>query len=334
MTNQTKPRYEFIDLMKGICITLVVLYHSHIEFIDNCFLLTTFRMPLYFILSGMFFKPYSSYKEFTLKKVNSLIIPFLFTIIAYNVTTNIYRYLCGEYIAFLLVTPSMWFLFCLFQVGLIYYLISLSNNLIVETIICYALSILGFYLSTKDIELPLFFSASLSSVIFYHYGSLIKRLKVLTPQSQKYSFLNLLIWLSIFLTIGLLSPLNKLDLHHNHYPSNFIVTQILAISGTMSILYISKIINRIPLISYWGRYSIIILCTHNIYMRIFEPIIHEHNTTLFKLSSFVIVMLLSIPTIYILNKYLPFVYGQQPFFSTITSSRLYKKLVVSTVKSS
>lgn len=53
-----KKRIEYIDLMKGVCITLVVLYHvidcTNIQFIDNA--LANFRMPLYFFLSGLFFK--------------------------------------------------------------------------------------------------------------------------------------------------------------------------------------------------------------------------------------------------------------------------------------
>ena len=48
---QTSPkkRIEYIDLMKGVCITLVVLFHvinnTTIEIIDNA--LTNIRMPLY-----------------------------------------------------------------------------------------------------------------------------------------------------------------------------------------------------------------------------------------------------------------------------------------------
>lgn len=56
-----KKRIQFIDLAKGVCITLVVLHHCHIETPYLVFV----RMPLYFILSGLFFKAYGGFVDFT-----------------------------------------------------------------------------------------------------------------------------------------------------------------------------------------------------------------------------------------------------------------------------
>ena len=81
-----KQRIVWIDTAKGICIILVVLYHSlihtHADFllrntnVEN--FLSAFRMPLYFALSGIFFKTYSSFSNFVIRKINKLIVPFLF----------------------------------------------------------------------------------------------------------------------------------------------------------------------------------------------------------------------------------------------------------------
>ena len=50
-------RIIFIDLAKGICITLVVLYHVFGDLSGDVInMMTLFRMPLYFVLSGLFFK--------------------------------------------------------------------------------------------------------------------------------------------------------------------------------------------------------------------------------------------------------------------------------------
>ena len=73
-----KQRIEFIDLTKGLCISLVVLFHIH------CFETTTetalrfFRMPLYYFLSGIFFREYAGLLSFSVKKINKLIIPNVF----------------------------------------------------------------------------------------------------------------------------------------------------------------------------------------------------------------------------------------------------------------
>ena len=80
-----KQRIVWIDKAKGICIILVVLHHSlihtHADFllsntnVEN--FLSAFRMPLYFALSGIFFKTYSSFSIFVIRKINKLIVPFV-----------------------------------------------------------------------------------------------------------------------------------------------------------------------------------------------------------------------------------------------------------------
>ena len=83
MENQSiKPRIEWIDTAKGICILLVV--YSHVYMGDHPALLhfqDYFRMPLYFLLSGLFFKTYNNFHNFFIKKTNKLLIPFVFAYI-------------------------------------------------------------------------------------------------------------------------------------------------------------------------------------------------------------------------------------------------------------
>ena len=78
MDNQKTNRLEFIDLAKGLCIMLVVFQHVTSTFgvSDYPFKLglASFRMPLYFFLSGLFFKSYSGFLEFLEKKFIKLLI--------------------------------------------------------------------------------------------------------------------------------------------------------------------------------------------------------------------------------------------------------------------
>ena len=75
-------RIEFIDLAKGLCISLVLLYHIH-DFETNVErALLFFRMPLYYFLSGIFFKDYSGFIDFSIRKINKLIVPYLFFFLA------------------------------------------------------------------------------------------------------------------------------------------------------------------------------------------------------------------------------------------------------------
>ena len=77
--NQSR-RIDFVDLTKGVCIVLVVMAHvgGAFEQLDTNSMLSCFRMPLYFFISGVFFKSYEGLFGFILRKINKLIIPFLF----------------------------------------------------------------------------------------------------------------------------------------------------------------------------------------------------------------------------------------------------------------
>ncbi|MDE7381406.1 MAG: acyltransferase family protein, partial [Muribaculaceae bacterium] len=73
-SDSEKPRIEFIDLAKGFCIILVVIFHSGVELnIPN---FNALRMPLYFVLSGLFFRDYGDFIHLLKRKINKLLIPF------------------------------------------------------------------------------------------------------------------------------------------------------------------------------------------------------------------------------------------------------------------
>lgn len=74
-------RIDYIDLAKGFCIIFVVMNHVSdyykLDLWINDFI-TAFRMPLYYFLSGVFFKTYNGFSNFLKKKTNKLLIPFVF----------------------------------------------------------------------------------------------------------------------------------------------------------------------------------------------------------------------------------------------------------------
>ncbi|MBQ6069876.1 MAG: acyltransferase family protein [Bacteroidales bacterium] len=81
----TKPRIAYLDLAKGLCISLVVLFHATTYFpiempADHA--LKSMRLPLYFFLSGCFFKPYSGFIDFLKHKTNKLLIPLFFGLLS------------------------------------------------------------------------------------------------------------------------------------------------------------------------------------------------------------------------------------------------------------
>ncbi|MGN0230071.1 MAG: acyltransferase family protein, partial [Muribaculaceae bacterium] len=86
---QKNDRIEYFDLMKGICIILIVAFHVDS---DNMFprqvnsMLQSFRIPMYYFLSGIFFKTYNGFLDFVRRKTNNIIIPLLFFTLLANIT--------------------------------------------------------------------------------------------------------------------------------------------------------------------------------------------------------------------------------------------------------
>jgi len=73
-----KNRTIYIDVAKGISITLVAIFHSKLRYLFPEIIepMALFRMPLFFFLSGIFFSYSMPPKEFFLKKSEALLKPY------------------------------------------------------------------------------------------------------------------------------------------------------------------------------------------------------------------------------------------------------------------
>jgi fucose 4-O-acetylase-like acetyltransferase len=85
----SKSRLAYIDIARGIGIMLVVLGHTlaeanyHVQNSNVLFLgqlIYSFHMPLFFFLSGMFFKPEMRFLDMLKRRFDSILKPYLFTL--------------------------------------------------------------------------------------------------------------------------------------------------------------------------------------------------------------------------------------------------------------
>lgn len=132
-----KPRYEWVDALKGVAIFLVVLGHSIIEYPINlhenyvCKVIFTrlsfVHMPIFFIVSGFCFSYKGNYGSYLLKKVKRLLVPYL----AFGILDMIPRFLFPSLLnrprglsesieSILLYGGEYWFLYTLFLIFMIY----------------------------------------------------------------------------------------------------------------------------------------------------------------------------------------------------------------------
>ena len=323
-----KERIEYIDLAKGICILLVVLDHiaGYRYFSDGNYPMNDIfeqtRMPLYFILSGLFFKDYGGIREFLLRKTNRILVPYLFFLILYRVSAKaIYSFTgisVGE------IWAPLWFLLCLFWMNAIFATMYYSVKRFVQTErtseIILALCVLGFGIAGYLIGYtPLSIGSAMTSLPFLWMGYFLNR---------KLSFFQLSIrwqW-ALLVGIGLLALLHFTYMGDNFFYLNTYSTPLSLIYlagllGTLGILLLSRVIRWLPVISYIGRYSIIVLCTHMAVVKVvinLLPICWGEWFQATDIAQSLIVLLLTIMgcvfCCWILSKYLPWFTAQRDLF--------------------
>ena len=154
-----QQRIEFIDLAKGFCMLLIVAHHI-LPFAKNPEI-GHFGNSLYFIISGLFFKTYDSFSSFLKKKINGLLIPFLFfyvvSYIAFYVLTIVPEIPTANATGILdiftqksLFNGPIWFLLSLFWVLMLFYIIYRAiHNELYRALIVLSIGILGAILLKK-----------------------------------------------------------------------------------------------------------------------------------------------------------------------------------------
>ena len=326
-------RIDYIDLAKGICIMMVVFLHCTSEGGGLPLLekkICTFRMPLYFILSGLFFKEYSGLVDFLKRKTNKLLIPFLtFYFIIGVVMSYLYnfyfhyqhnvfslQYLFAFYYEhFNNMSNAIWFLLCLFEVNAVFYLLVIvSNRTCLKDIMICLLSLLlgglGYILGIYGVNLPLWIDTTFSVIPFFCFGYFLKqRTHFLCPND--YDGYN--ICFIVFCCIVIFFLGERVSYIDNYFSISFPSVYICGMLGSVAVLVLSKEIQYIPLVSYVGRYSIIVLIVHHPLVKLLDAFLFWrwswlYNNTFLK---FFIVMFITIGFIPLMRRYLPYVTAQK-----------------------
>lgn len=322
----TNKRIEYIDSLKGICITLVVAYHCNLYGHDTP--LSLLRMPLYFVLSGLFFKDYGSWFANFLTKTNKLIIPFLFFYTISYLLFCITRILIGGEIDlpyFNFVDPQksfvngvLWFLLALFCANMVFYPIcKYIKRLWLQGIACFAISAAMLYLSTlTSARLPLYLDSGIFALPFFWVGYALRQLNLLTIHIHR--IINAIIIVAL-ISIPVISTytlgFSNVDIGGLRITGSPIIYFIMSPAIVLGVIAFFKLIGSVPLLRFVGRYSLVILGTHNI-IAIYLTSIASHfgfdNTSYsFCLCQFIISFLVSITLIPVLTKFFPYFTAQR-----------------------
>ena len=266
-------RIEFIDLAKGVCIILIVLQHTFHPYPPFLHMLS---LPLFFVLSGLFFREYGGYVRLLVKKVNTLLIPFIFFYLgSYLMLDALQLLLHGSvpteggglldvFRIRLFHNNPLWFLLALFWQHLIFGAITkLSKKWQVQVLLVAVVGAIGWALGHYEVFVPCDVDLGMTELPFFYFGYLLKRTPILyTNKYDRYNIVFALVLIGIALSIYYLCGRRVPKMSVNVLPRPWVVIMCGCASFVVAALLICKIIKRIPVVNYVGRYSIIVLCAH------------------------------------------------------------------------
>ena len=310
-------RISYIDLIRSFCIILMILGHLWLGNTFNHFI-HAFHMPIFFIISGYFYKEIP-FKDFLIKKAKSLIIPyFVFGIIIYIIWYILYSSQESEYIYInlinilykntehLAIAGALWFLSSLFFSEIIFYFINKINANYIKYILTILISLLGCTLdSIFDITLPFGINASLVGVGLMEIGLLLSK-------NKTNRLLNLNIFYSLLLsiiTIFLIFINKTINMRTNNY-DYILLFWIISFLSFIVLINISKTIDlKIPIkikneLLYIGQNSITYLIFNQLFIVLFYDFfqsIFVFQTAVTKLIVKVLIFILTMLVIRIIS---------------------------------
>lgn len=293
-------RIDTIDAAKGFGMLFVIFAHLNYTPAPLT-VIYSFHMPLYFILSGMMFNrdKYNSFRSFLKRRFQTLIIPYLifqFVSLAFFFLTElIFSGFSLEifkqgivYITQVFVSQGsanmfnrpMWFVLCLFAVELMYYFISSFNKAAVVTI-CTVLTAAGWLLESDLIKfnnelLPWSLDSALFATGFYAMGNLLAgsvKNTIVRIKSNRYRNLICLgiaaICLAVLIPLALYN--GKVSLG-SKILNNGLLFYLTGITGTVFVLSLSIILDRIKVLNYFGRVSFSVMGIHYLFRMVVSKI--------------------------------------------------------------
>lgn len=299
---ESKKRIEYIDLMKGMCIILIVVNNAGLldGIPDNMRFWDTWMtgcLPLYFLLSGLFFSRYSSFWYFFRHKLWLLVVPILVFgalggLLIQTVPWtqwslgNITR--PSQWVAYLTSYTNipLWFLRALFVGSLMMYGLHMlaergARGIVVAAAISVAVSALTIAYAVHCLPSEseavhkfvyrsgVFNAAAMLPYLFI--GHLAVRLGVLKLDSRKRRVARMAVLLALCSGVGcaVIDPgtVSWCFLVFDTSVFSIIMCPVLTILFVWAVAFL---LQRLPYVSYMGRYSIVVLVTHYPMLRMLE----------------------------------------------------------------
>lgn len=328
-SNTSKKRINWIDQARGFAILMVVYGHNFPVLEKYIY---TFHVPLFFCVAGFFHSKKNTFGDVK-TRLKQLIIPyFIWSILLYfawffvtrfygesaQISLSPLKNLFGVFYAqggreYMDWGIPLWFLPCLFLVFFMFYLIQKIALKYFRIVALFLLICSGFLMSQyTDYKYFWSFDVALVALCFYATGYFFKN-NILNLNKKETFYL---LFVALGIHVGLYSFNIKVDMYRSIYGHQFVfITS--GIFGSLFWLMFFKLVPIFNVFSYFGKNTIIILGTHFRVLTFIKLIIILLGggmlfdfTEMEKIGITVMQLILIVPIIYIINKYLPLLNGK------------------------
>ena len=316
-----KERQGYLDAAKGIGMLLIVGAHTGVSFPIP--MLSNVQGALFFLISGLFFIPKSSlpFKDYLKGDVFRILVPFaIFYILSYML------FYVGKVIVpgFTEMTEAngildcftqkqyfngpIWFLLSLFWIRLFCYFIEryVSKEWI-RAAIALCVGLLGFLLGKYEIDLPMNLDTALTFTPVFYVGTVITRLSLL----NRYVKIETGLFSGIFYMSCIPASMAIRDSLNRYAGGGYFSLIYFCLLLCVAVLFFSKtFLNKSVLLSFIGRNSMWIMCTHHLVYRPVK-IVLERFLDIQTMNIWVMVttLILCCATAPLVERYMPFIIG-------------------------
>ena len=146
-----------------------------------------------------------------------------------------------------------------------------------------------------------------------------KHSSVLNEEFTIKDFFFFIVSLGILLLVYYVNELRGTDVigfARNEYNVHILLLYLGGTAGTLCVLMFSKYFGHLPIISYIGRYSIVVLLTHLLYLFVIRNLLYQAGINQSErvdanIIVFAVIILLMLPTINFCVRYLPYCFAQK-----------------------
>lgn len=303
LNTATNKRLSWIDFARGLGIFLVVFGHLELPYSSpffeartvNTMLVSSFHVPLFFFLSGLCFSAGKKPREFIARKVQTLLVPWLFFSVIWCVFKCVLAYIDGELtLQFALGTAvnfllqkrlyAIWFLTAVFLTEVVFYIIvRLCRDKEIAIIAAAAIALCAGLLYKHYIGKFLYWELDVVplAIPFFAVGYLCKRFRNYELNGRGAPAA---VALALFVIGQLINAFNCrhfdkhfISMYNNEY-CNYLLFFVSALCGITATVIISMLLqNRFSFVKYVGKSSLVFFGLHQIIFIIIERLLSNQS---------------------------------------------------------